>query len=316
MRSIKNIFVGLLVAGVLAMGLVPNASALTSLDTGNNRTNIALRDEELVINDFETAFGAYASIFTSILGDIDEAELSERANNVAAANEGLQAKEFDPSLNDEFQAAVAEFKDAANTVTAAVKQTASKEYSNDAQIDAAIQELESASQSLADSTEKLEKAASEYEPGSAAWMIFLIGGIIVAVAIGITAIQAGKKNKKILASILGNDPEAAQLTKDQKRMIVRLYNDLVQYDQAMSQNNKLVLQGLEMGTYKKFTDSQNKEQYGRYAAFYYELDSLVSLNAQNAEKAKESAQKVASLRGPDSFVTARGRSLLSNEAGS
>lgn len=312
-KQLKLVLASLSLGLVLTVGGASNASALASLDTGNSRTNIALRDEEVVVRGFETAFDAYQGSFTSVSGTVDEELVSERAQAVKDANAALQAKEFSPELNEDFQKAVANLKSTANIVTTTVSETAAEDYTSDAQVSQTNEELGDASKSLDTAISTLEESASNYEAGGIGGFIFLLGGIIVAVAIGITAIYATRHNKKVFAQLTANDPEAQKFTKEQKKMIVRLYNDTLQYDGALTSKNQPVLQGLELGTYKKFTALANKESYGSYAGLYYEFDSLVNVRAQNTEKAQESARRAAELRGVNGLLTQRVKALVGQD---
>lgn len=314
MKRLTTISLALLSGILLTFGLASTVSARVSLETGNNSTDIALRDEELVINQFESAFVAYKANFGGMTSVVNEAELTQRAQAVETANAELQAKDFSPKLTAEFESAVSAFKATANDVTAVVAETANKDYSNEAQIDATAEALDTADASLDAAMKTLETTAAEYEAGSLAWVIFLAGGLVVALAIGITAVRAKKQNAALLARLTANDSNAQQLTSQQKKMIVRLYNDIVLYDQSLTRNNQAVFQGLEMGAYKQFGALADKTSFGSYAGLYYELDSLVKIRTGATEQAKESALKAAELRGVDALVTERARQLVKGPA--
>jgi hypothetical protein len=297
------------VAGSLLVGTASTVAAI-SLDTGSNRVNVRLRDQELAVNGVEQYITTYKGTFVSILSDTpDAAVLEERAAELERRNQVLQDTEFSPGISDEYTRAAGEVKTTAQALTDVVVATSTREYTDGASVDEAQEEIEQAEAVFIAATESLEDGAAAYSGSSLAPTIFLVGGGLVALIIAGILIANKRQKNDVAKTLFANDPAATQLSDDQKKLIVRLYRDVKQYEESLNTNNPTLSGALEVGSIQQFFQRTDQDSFGAYAGIAYEYRALVNARNGNGDAAKADIQKAAELRGQQGLVTLRGQQL-------
>jgi hypothetical protein len=310
MKQTKQLVASFLMATALILANAINVSAAT-LDTGNSRTNIRIRDDESVVTNVERAYSALMVTLSGIriadgAGRDTSGEAAVQIDQLELANDSLQEHSFNSNISSLYTSASEEVRDASqeltNTATSLGDAVTSRE-----DVIAAQEALAQPASEFEAAVSRLEQGATEYSPNNFLALV-IIGAVLVAIFVSIGLLVA-RQNKKSAKLIFGDNPKADALTPEQKKLVVKVYKDISLYEAALAGRNNDLAQALEMGAYKTFFERTDQDSFGSFAAYAYELRALVNIRLNNLEQAKLDALKAYELYGSDKFTSTRVRQL-------